>query len=104
MRMMTIVATPDRNIAIAPPDRMEWRPTSSFVNPKTCAPINSTIARNLGRACDEFIHETFPSDEMNEHSFVSFVAPGMRKTLFTVKAAANTGHSRPSSVRNICTE
>ena len=99
--MMIIVATPDRNIAMAPPDLIECRPISSFVKPRIDFPIKSTTARSLGRAWDEFIHDIFPSNEMKEHTFESFVEPGIFNTLFTEKAAATTGHRRPSSVRNI---
>ena len=50
------------------------------------------------------MHDIFPSDDIKEHIFESAVAPGMRRTRFTVKAAATTGHSRSSPVQNICTE
>ena len=102
--MMIIVATPDKNIAIAPPNRSECRPTSSFVKPNVVSPISSTTARSLDRAWEEFIHDTFPSDEMKEHIFESAVAPGIHMTLLTEKVAARTGHRRISLVRNIWTE
>ena len=89
---------------MAPPDRTECNPISSFVNPRRDSPMMSTTARNLGSACEEFIHEIFPLGEINEHIFESSVAPGIFKTLFTVNAAATTGHSRSSPVRNMWTE
>ena len=96
MRMMIIVATPAKNIAIAPPDRSECSPISSFVKPRLSDPISPTTARSLGRAWAEFIHDIFPSDELKEHIFESAVAPGIFMTLFTVKAAARTGHKKAS--------
>ncbi len=104
MHMMIIVATPDRNIAMAPPDLIECRPISPFANPGIGSLINSATAHNLSSAWDEFIHDIFPSDEMKEHNFESFVAPGIFNTLLTVNAAATTGHKRESSVQNIWTE
>ena len=77
MRIIIIVATPDKNIAMAPPERSECRPMSSFVKPRLSGPIISTTARNLGKAWDEFMHVTLPSDDTNEHIFESSVAPGV---------------------------
>ena len=101
MQMIIIVATPDRNIVMVPPDRSECRPMSSFVKPRLSGPIISTTARNLGKAWDEFIHVTLPSDDTKEHIFESPVAPGIRKTLLTENAAARTGQRKSSPVLNI---
>ncbi len=101
MRMIMIVATPERNMAMAPPDRIEWRPISSLVKPNMASPIISTTARSLGNAWDEFMHDTFPSDETKEHIFESSDAPGIFRTLLTENAAALTGQRRLSLVRNI---
>ena len=89
---------------MAPPDLIEWSPISSFVKPRVSGPINSTTARSLGSAWDEFMHDIFPSDEVNVHNLESLEAPGMRSTLLIVNAAAFTGHNRLSSVLNMCTE
>ena len=45
-----IVDTPDKNMAIAPPDLIECKPTSSFVNPKVSFPSSSTTHFNLALA------------------------------------------------------
>ena len=103
-KLMIIVATPDRNITMVPPDLIEYRLISSFVKPRLDPPINSTTTRSLGRAWDEFIHDTFPSNEMKVHNFEFSVAPGISNTLLTEKAAARTGHRIVSSVRNIWTK
>jgi hypothetical protein len=43
--MMMTTDVPDKNMAIAPPDRIECNPISSFVNPKISSPMRSTIDR-----------------------------------------------------------
>ncbi len=45
-----IVASPDRNIAIAPPDLRECNPTLSFVKPNLVTPISSTMHHILDLA------------------------------------------------------
>ena len=80
MRMMIIVATSAKNIAIAPPDRSECSPISSFVKPRLSDPMSPTTARSLGRAWEEFfIHDIFPSEELKERldssSIVHMIAP-----------------------------
>ena len=83
MRMMVIVATPDRNITMAPPDLTECRPISSFVKPRLDSPIKSTTSHSLGRAWDEFMHDILPSDDTKEQNFEYSVAPRILNALFT---------------------
>ena len=66
----------DKNIAIAPPERIEWRPISSLVKPKTSSPINSTIVRNQSLTWVECMELSVPSGFMKVHTFVSSVVPG----------------------------
>ena len=101
IRMITIVWIPDRNIAIAPPERMEWRPISSLVNPRDSAPMMSTIARSRGRAWAELIQVIDPSDSWTEHFFDSNVAPGIASTRAMDLAADLTGQSSLSLVQNM---
>ena len=87
------VATPARNIAIAPPDRIEWSPTSSFVNPNVSFPNSSTIPLNFALAYAESMYRVCPLS-VYAHTFVSSFARG---TVFNMRvivyAQALTGHN-----------
>ena len=59
-RYIIISETPPKTIDIAPPDRIECNPTSSFVNPNISSPIIATIARNRTRIIFESISHMVP--------------------------------------------
>ncbi len=98
------VATPARNIAIAPPDQIECSPTSSFANPNVSFPISLTIPLIFALAYVESMYRVCPLS-VYAHTFVSSFARG---TVFNMRvivyAHALTGHSVSSFVLNIlCT-
>ena len=103
-RLMIIVEIPERNIAIAPPERIEWRPISNSVKPNTSLPINITIARSLASTCIELISVDFPSSFKKLQSFDSSDDPGIDLTRFTFRAVDLTGQRTASDVLNMWTE
>ena len=77
MRRRITVEIPARNMAMAPPERIECSPMSSLLKPSIDSPMSSTIARSHGRTCAELISEVDPSDAQKEQSLVSGDAFGI---------------------------
>ncbi len=94
MRCIMISDTPDSNIlAMAPPDLIECKPTSSLVNPNLFPPINSTALFILEIAYVELIYLTNPLS-LKLHTVVSLLTLGTELfNLLTVVAQATTGHN-----------
>ena len=77
MRRRITVEIPARNMAMAPPERIECSPMSSLLKPSIDSPMSSTVARSHGRTCAELISEVDPSDAQKEQSLVSGDAFGI---------------------------
>ena len=90
-------------IAIAPPDCMECKPTSSLVNPSFTTPINSTILLILDLGYVESISPIIPWS-IYVHTLVFSSACGtVFHNLLTVVAHDLTVHNKLLLVLNICT-
>ena len=101
---MIISFTPDKNIAMAPPERMEWVPTSSFVNPKMASPISSTILLIFNRTVNESIWMT-PFIVLKSQTLVLSEQSGIvLYSLSMVFAQALTGFKIRSFVLYMCTD
>ena len=79
-------------IAIAPPDRSEWQPTSAAVNPKVSFPMDVTAALIFVRIWKEVISFTFPFIR-TVLIFLSQIlsSPGWLLTLVMIFAQIDTG-------------
>ena len=71
MRLMTMVEIPDRNMAIAPPERMECRPMSVFLNPSFASPMTAATARSRDLTWSDWMVVRIPSSDSNAHNLVS---------------------------------
>ncbi len=95
------VATPERNIAMAPPDLMGCNPTSFFVNPNVSFPIKSTIPLFFALAYVESIYLTCPLSVYAHTLVSSFDYSIVVSILVIVYAHAFTGQSVLSFFLNI---
>ena len=100
--MMIMTEVPDMNIAIAPPDLIEWRPISSLSNPSISTPIKATIARSLDRTWSARMRVKLFVLSENKHTSESSVDDGISRTHCTVSAQAFTGHNTSSPEWNMC--
>lgn len=91
MSMMVMMGTPDRYIAMAPPERMEWVPMSLALKPRASSPMLSTAQRSILRTWSRVRMASVPASLMKAQTGVSGVKDGIFAVVATTAAQRLTG-------------